>query len=195
MAAIRELWEIFTENSQKCLVPESQLCVDEQMIGFRGRCPFRVYIKSKLDQYGTKIWAICENPSGYVWKSQVYTGQIASNPEKNQGGRVVLELVQGLGPGQGVTCDKFFTSFVLTRELTKQNKTILETMRQSRREVQKEALPSKSRAVNSSLFLSTDNVTMVFYVQRKKIKIQQYLYCLVNIQIIQSQNPDRTNQI
>ena len=52
--------------------------------------------------------AICENLSGYVWKSQVYTGQIPSNPEKNQGRSVVLELVQGLGPGFGVTCDIFF---------------------------------------------------------------------------------------
>ena len=41
-APIREVCNIFPEICQKCLVPESQMCVDEQLIGFRGRCPFRV---------------------------------------------------------------------------------------------------------------------------------------------------------
>ena len=44
LAPIREVWEIFTKNCQKCLVPESQMCVDEQLVGFRGRWPFRVYM-------------------------------------------------------------------------------------------------------------------------------------------------------
>ena len=124
-------------------------------------------MKSKADQYDMKIWTFCENPSGYVWKSQVYTGQIASNPEKNQGRRVVLEFVPGLGPGYGVTCDNFFTSRDLIRELSKQKKTFLGTMKQFRKGVSKNMLPSKSKAVNSSLFSSTDNVTMGSYVPRK----------------------------
>lgn len=78
LAPIRDVWEIFTNNCQRCLVPESQVCVDEQLVGFRGRCPFRVYMKSKPDRYGIKIWAICENPSGYVWNSQVYTRVMTS---------------------------------------------------------------------------------------------------------------------
>ena len=60
------------------------MCVDEQLVGFRGRCPSRVYMKSKYDRYGVKIWAICENPTGYVWNSQVYTGQQSSTPEKSK---------------------------------------------------------------------------------------------------------------
>ena len=60
------------------------MCVDEQLVCFRGRCPFRVYMKSKPDRYGIKIWANCENPSGYVWNSQVHTGQITSGPEKSK---------------------------------------------------------------------------------------------------------------
>ena len=78
-------------------------------------------MKSKADQYDMKIWTFCENLSGYVWKSHAYTGQIASNPEKNLERRVVLEFVQRLRPGYEVTCDNFFTSLDLIRELTKQN--------------------------------------------------------------------------
>ena len=167
LAPIREGWKIFTKNCQKCLVPKSQMCVDEQLVGFRGRCPFRVYMKNKPDRYGIKIWANCENPLGYVWNSQVYTGQISFAPEKKQGQRVVLDLVKGLGQGHGVICDNFFTSLELAKELAKQYKTLLGTIRQIRKEVPKIMLPSKSREVNSSLFLFLRDPMMVSYVPRK----------------------------
>ena len=57
LAPVREVWEISTKNCQKCLVLESQMCVDEQLVGFRGRCPFRVCMKSKPDCCDIKIWA------------------------------------------------------------------------------------------------------------------------------------------
>ena len=71
LAPIREVWKIFMKNCQKCLMLESQMCVvDKQLVGFRGRCPFRVCVKSKPNRCGIKIWADCENPSGYVWNTQ-----------------------------------------------------------------------------------------------------------------------------
>ena len=167
LAPIREVWEIFTKNCQKCLVPESQMCVDKQLVGFRKRYPFRVYMKSKPDRYGIKIWDNCKNPSGYVWKSQVYTGQIFFAPEKKQGQRVVLDLVKALGQGYGVTCDNLFTSLKLAKELAKQNKTLLGTLRLIRKEVPKIMLPSKLQEVNSSLFLFSRDAMMVSYVLRK----------------------------
>ena len=167
LAPIREVWKIFTKNCQKCLVPESQMCIDEQLVGFRGRCPFRMYMKSKPDRYGIKIWNNCKNPSGYVWNSQVYTGQISFALEKKQGKRVVLDLVKGLGQGYGVTYDNFITSLELAKELAKQNKTLLGTIRQIRKGVPKVMLPSKSREVNSSLFLFSRDAMIVSYVPRK----------------------------
>ena len=82
LAPRREVWKIFTK---KCLVPELEMCMDEHLVGFRERCPFRVYMKSKSDRYGVKIWANCENPSECVWNLHVYTGQISFAPEKKQG--------------------------------------------------------------------------------------------------------------
>ena len=167
LAPIREVWEIFTKNCQKCLVPKMQMCIDEQLVGFRERCPFRVYMKSKPDRYGIKIWANCENPSGYVRNSQVYTSQISSAPEKKQGKCVALDLVKDLGQRNGVTCDNFFTSLELAQELAKQNKTLIGTIRQIRKEVPGIMLPSKSRKLNSGLFLFSRDAMMVSYVPRK----------------------------
>src|SRR4029434_991827 len=39
---------------------------------FRGRCPFRHYIPSKLAKYGIKIWAACDATSSYAWNLEVY---------------------------------------------------------------------------------------------------------------------------
>ena len=111
--------------------------------------------------------AICKNPSGYVWNSQVYTGQISAAPEKMQGQRMVLDLIKGLGQGYGITCDNFFTSLKLAKELAKHHKTLLVTVRQIRKEVPRAMLPSKSREVNSSLFLFSTDATMMSYVPRK----------------------------
>ena len=108
-------------------------------------------MKSKPDRFGIKISANSENSSGYVWNSQVYTGQISFAPEKKQGQRVVLDLVKGLGQGYVVTFDNFFTLLKLAKELVKQNKTLLGTIRQIRKEAPKIMLPSKSREVNSIL--------------------------------------------
>ena len=40
--------------------PNGNLCVDEQLVLFRGRCPFRVYIPSKPGKYGIKIWVLAD---------------------------------------------------------------------------------------------------------------------------------------
>ena len=124
-------------------------------------------MKSKPDRYGIKIWGNCKNPSEYVWNSQVYTGQISFAAEKKQGQRVVLDLVKGLGQEHGETCDNFFTSLELGKELVKQNKTLLDTIRQIRKEVPKIMLPSQSRELNSSLLLFSRDAMMVSCVPRK----------------------------
>ena len=110
---------------------------------------------------------MCENPSGYVWNSQVCTGQIFVAPEKKQKQCLVLDLVKGLSQGYEVTCDNFFILLKLAKELAKQDKTLLGTVRQIRKKVPRTMLPSKSREVNSSLFLFSRDATMVSYVPCK----------------------------
>ena len=95
----------------------------------------------------------------------------------------MLDLVKGLGQDYGVTCDNFFTSFELAKELEKQNKTLLGTIIQIRKEVPKIMFPSKSREVNSSLFLfSKDETNLLFC-------------CLVNITIRQLALQNMLSQI
>ncbi|XP_034437661.1 piggyBac transposable element-derived protein 4-like, partial [Hippoglossus hippoglossus] len=69
----------------------------EQLVPFRGQCPFRQYMPSKPAKYGIKSWVACDAKSSYAWKMQVYTGKPSGGrPERNQGLRVVLAVTEGL---------------------------------------------------------------------------------------------------
>ncbi|XP_062339699.1 piggyBac transposable element-derived protein 4-like [Osmerus eperlanus] len=73
--------------------PGPEVTVDEQLLAFRGRCPFKQYMPSKPAKYGIKSWVACDAKSSYAWKMQVYTGkQMDGVPERNQGMRVVLDV-------------------------------------------------------------------------------------------------------
>ena len=61
LAPIREIHDIFTKNCKKFYLPKDHVTVDEMMIPFRGRVAFRVYMKSKPNKYGIKVWVLAIN--------------------------------------------------------------------------------------------------------------------------------------
>lgn len=59
LAPISEIWGLFLSNCKTHYRPGSYLTIDEQLIGFRGNCPFRMYLPDKPNKYGIKNIAIC----------------------------------------------------------------------------------------------------------------------------------------
>ena len=55
-------------------VPRQHLAVDEYLSLWKGRLRFRMYITSKREHYGVKIYMICENDSEYLCNFIIYTG-------------------------------------------------------------------------------------------------------------------------
>ncbi|XP_070301374.1 piggyBac transposable element-derived protein 4-like, partial [Salvelinus sp. IW2-2015] len=89
LAAIREFWEKWVARLPYLYNPGPEVTVVEQLVPFRGRCPFRQYMPSKPAKYGIKVMG--------GKKMQVYTGKPTSGgPEKNQGMQVVLDVTDGL---------------------------------------------------------------------------------------------------
>lgn len=109
LAAIREVWDIFVDNCNRSFEPYEHITIDEQLVCFCGKCPFRQYIKSKPGRYGIKIWAAADVRTSYLCNLQVYTGKLPGNVrETNQGQRVVSDLTQLYhGSGRGITTDNF----------------------------------------------------------------------------------------
>lgn len=75
LAAIREIWGMFVRIYIKAFEPYEHVTVDEQLVSFRGKCPFRQY-KSKPGPYGIKILAAADVKTKYLCNFQVYTGKM-----------------------------------------------------------------------------------------------------------------------
>ncbi|XP_049323545.1 piggyBac transposable element-derived protein 4-like [Astyanax mexicanus] len=167
LAPIREVWDKWVENLPFVYNPGPEVTVDERLVPFRGRCPFRQYMPSKPGKYGIKIWAACDAKTAYAWNMQIYTGKSATGvPEKNQGKRVVLDMTKGLR-GHNITCDNFFTSYDLAQELLKRKLTMVGTVRKNKPELPLALLGTKDRAPLSSKFAFSERTTVVSYCPKK----------------------------
>uniref|UniRef100_A0A8C1PJ70 PiggyBac transposable element-derived protein domain-containing protein n=1 Tax=Cyprinus carpio TaxID=7962 RepID=A0A8C1PJ70_CYPCA len=167
MAAFRTIWEKWTHRLPLLFNPGQDVCVDEQLVPFKGRCRFRQYMPSKPAKYGIKIWVTCDVTTSYAWKLQIYTGKSPGSPaEVNQGKRVILEMTEGL-QGNTVTCDNFFTSYRLAEELLKRKMALVGTIRRNKPELPPQLLQIKHRALLSSLFAFTKTHTAVSYVPKR----------------------------
>lgn len=167
LGPFRKIWDMWTHRLQMMFSPNKEICVDEQLVPFKGRCAFRQYMPKKPAKYGLKVWAVCDVETSYAWRLQLYTGKAAGErAEINQGMRVVLELTEGL-QGHNVTCDNFFTSFPLSEELLRQKNTLVGTIRKNKPELPPQLLQTKGRGVFSSVFTFTMTHTAVSYVPRR----------------------------
>lgn len=169
LAPIREVFDKWSQNLKTLYNPGPNVTVDEQLIPFRGRCPFTQYIPSKPAKYGIKVWACCDSDSFYALNMQIYTGRAPNcKAEINQGQRVVLEVTEGL-IGRNITCDNFFTGYDLAVQLKKRKSTLLGTVRKNKKCVPPYILDMKRQPIGSSRFLFDHSLdaTIVSYVPKQ----------------------------
>uniref|UniRef100_UPI003AB0FFAC piggyBac transposable element-derived protein 4-like n=1 Tax=Centroberyx gerrardi TaxID=166262 RepID=UPI003AB0FFAC len=166
LAAFQNIWEKWVHRLPLLFNPGRDVCVDEQLVPFKGHCRFRQYMPSKPAKYGIKIWVTCDVNTSYAWKMQIYTGKAADSPEVNQGKRVVLDMTEGLR-GNTVTCDNFFTSYALAEELLRRKMAVVGTIRKTKPELPPQLLQTRQRAPQSSLFAFTKTHTLVSYIPRR----------------------------
>ncbi|XP_055010215.1 piggyBac transposable element-derived protein 4-like [Boleophthalmus pectinirostris] len=151
LAAIRRVWDLWAAQLPRLYNPGRNVTVDEQLVRFRGRCPFRQYMPNKPAKYGIKTWVACDARSSYAWKMQIYTGgknrpadcgtttntttttTTTTSRNTNLATQVVLDLTEGLGGERTVTCDNFFTSYELARRLyLERDLTLVGTVRKNK---------------------------------------------------------------
>jgi hypothetical protein len=168
LAPIRDVFDMWEKTLEDAFVPFENVTCDEQLLTFRGRCPFKQYIPSKPGKYGIKLWMLSDSQTSYVCRLQVYTGRQGDTRETNQGKRVVTDLCRSLkGTGRNVTCDNFFTSMNLLQQLKKDNITVLGTVRKNRVELPPELVVTKGREALSSKFAFHKDAMLVSYCQKK----------------------------
>ena len=160
---------LFQAQLPKYYIPGTDLCVDEQLVTFRGLCSVKQYLPSKPAKYGLKIWWCCDAQTSYPLKGDIYLGQQPGEQrEIGQGARVVKKLV---GPwyrsGRNITADNFFSSIPLAEELLQKGLTYVGTIHSNKSEIPDEMRPAKNKDQHSSIFGFKNKVTLVSYVPQQ----------------------------
>ena len=69
-----EIFNEFKFNIQNAYEPSKDLCIDETLYSFRGRCQFKQFIPSKPAKYGIKYNSIVDVKNSYMLKCEIYAG-------------------------------------------------------------------------------------------------------------------------
>ena len=164
-AAIREMWDSFCLNLRRFYIADANLTIDEQLLGYRGRVPGRIYMKSKPRKHGLKIFWCCESSTGYALNGFLYGGRRRNQrAHTNLGTDVVMTLSEPFfGTGRDICADNFFTCHDLAVKLLEKNLTLIGTLRMNRREVPE--LMRRKMPLYKSIFLFDHNhaITVVAY--------------------------------
>nr|XP_022906140.1 piggyBac transposable element-derived protein 4-like [Onthophagus taurus] len=170
---IRKIWEIFIDTCRTSYTPSSYLTIDEQLLGFRGRCPFKMYIPTKPAKYGIKIVMLCDSSSKYLVDACPYLGKGTQTGGLPVANYFVKELTKSVhGSNRNITMDNWFTSVDLADELLQKpyKLTMLGTIKKNKREIPPQLLETKGRNPKTSMFCFDRNKTLVSY-EPKKNKI------------------------
>lgn len=167
-APIRKVWDIFIEACGTHYTPHEFLTVDEQLLAFRGNCPFRMYIPNKPVKYGIKIVMANDVKSKYMLAGIPYLGKQGTRPRdgENLGHSFTKELTQRYHhTNRNVTTDNWFTSVPLIQDLLHNcGMTLIGTVRANKPEIPAEMKDKTTRTPGSSAFLFTKDMTLVSYV-------------------------------
>lgn len=170
LAAIRFIFDRFSNNCQNNYCLGEHMTIDEMLIPFRGRCSFIQYIPNKPAKYGLKAFVLCDGKTFYVSNIELYCGKQPEGPfqKSNTPHDITLRLVKSWkGKNRNLTCDNWYTSYQLARELLSQKITMVGTLKKNKRELPPDFLPDKKRPVRSSMFGFQNDMSIVSYVPKK----------------------------
>lgn len=170
LAPIRNIFERIVKNFQNGFSPSEYVTVDEKLEPFRGKCPFRQYIKSKPAKYGIKIFGLADSRWFYTCNMEIYAGEQPEGPYRisNAAADVVKRLVTPIsGTGRNIFCDNWFMSVPLAKDLLKDhNLTCTGTIRLNKRELPQELTEKRGREKYSSLFAFSKDMTITSYIPK-----------------------------
>ena len=123
---------IFNSNIKQAFEPGENLCIDETLYSYRGRCPFKQYMPKKPAKYGIKINCVVDVETSYLANFEVYTGKSDPNNlnEKNLSHKLVLRLSdEYFNTNRCITMDNFFTSIPLAQDFYSKGLRLIGTIR------------------------------------------------------------------
>ncbi|XP_063921127.1 piggyBac transposable element-derived protein 3-like [Zophobas morio] len=132
---LRPIIDALTEKFKNQVKPQ-MLCVDEQIVPYKGRSALKQYNPKKPNKWGYKIFVLCDS-SGLVHNFEIYTGKILPTPGKEDigaSGNIVLRLASVIPQHKNYLLffDNWFTSVKLLTSLQEDGIYSLGTVRCNR---------------------------------------------------------------
>ena len=128
--------QILQTQFKTVYIPEQHIAIDEYLALWKGRLKFKVYIPSKRERYGIKIYMFCESHTSYLSDFIVYIGADTVYPEPSitlpkpmedysNPSEIVLSLLEGFyNAGYNLAMENLCASPELLRVLF-ENKTCI----------------------------------------------------------------------
>lgn len=171
---IRKIWDIFMYNCRSNYIPGVHLTIDEQLLGFRGHCPFRTSLPNKPKKNGIKLVTLCDSTSRYMIDAIPCLGKCTQTQGLPLGDYYVKELTKSIhGSNRTVTCVNWFATVSLAKNLlnTPYNLSLVGPMRSNKTAIPIELQNSTVRLVGTSMFCYDGPLTLVSY-KEKPSKMQ-----------------------
>ncbi|XP_071650388.1 piggyBac transposable element-derived protein 4-like isoform X2 [Temnothorax longispinosus] len=174
LAPMREVFEMFTKNCRNSCIPSEYLTIDEMFEAFRGKCSFKQYVPNISSKCGIKIFILSDARTFYTINMEIYAGE---QPESscqavNKPNAIVKRLIESVQvSGRNITFNNWFVSIPLAQDLLKKQITVVGALRKNKRQIPPEFTSTNKRAINSSLFAFTKDMTLVSYVPKRERNI------------------------
>ena len=138
-ALISEVMNLFIQNSQKAYTLGTCICTDEMLVGFRGKCYFKMYMPQKPVKYGLKVLCLTDARNNYAYNAYLYCRKDTdgiSFEERWKKFSKPSQAVQRLSnpifnTNRNVTDNNWFSSIELTSELLKNGLTYVGTVKKN----------------------------------------------------------------
>lgn len=153
-------------------VPAQKLVVDESLILFKGRVPFKQYIPSKRNRFGLKFFVLCDCETGYVLHMILYSASdvdIPGNDEHGFSGSVVKTIMAPwMNKGHILYTDNYYTSPLLARFLLENRTGLVGTVKPQRREM---PVFDNDIAVGECQRRKSDNILSVRWKDKREVNL------------------------
>jgi len=111
---VRPLITFMNRRFQEVYVPSRSIAIDEQLLLYKGKLHFKMYIPMKRSRFGIKFFTLCDK-LGYTYNTECYTGKNAAEDldtfvevhgPLGKSGNVVMRLMRPLlGKGHQLYVD------------------------------------------------------------------------------------------
>ncbi|KAG8237401.1 hypothetical protein J437_LFUL016387 [Ladona fulva] len=128
-----------------------------------------MYIPSKPAKYGQKMMCLTDSSNSYFYNACLYAGKDTDGIGLSEEDKKISKPTQSvlrlskpiINSHRNITADNWFTSIELVEKLRAEGLRYVGTVRKNKRVIPNEFGPSKGRAIGSSLYGCTANMTLV----------------------------------